>query len=78
MERCPLCRARLEPDPVCPRCGADHRSAQAAEAQAKRCLLDALAARTVGDLGTAQAYARQALALHRTPLNEIVARWLNE
>jgi hypothetical protein len=71
-----LCRARLGQSPICPRCGADHSLAQAAEAQAERHLHAALAA-LASNRRAALAHAHDALALRRTPLNEAVARWLD-
>jgi hypothetical protein len=77
MQRCPLCRARLGQSPICPRCGADHSLAQAAEAQAERHLRAALAALASDNRRAALAHARDASALRRTPSNEAVARWLD-
>ena len=66
--RCPACRARLAEDPVCPRCGCDVGLVRLAEAQSARLVARAVEAWARGDRPQAQACARAALKLERSPL----------
>jgi len=68
MERCPLCRARLRGQTLCPRCGADLHLAQCAATAAQTLTLQAMHAMTRDDWkGAAQAL-EQALALEHSKL----------
>ncbi len=68
MERCPICRGRIEPNALCSRCGADLKlplltatQAQAFTLQAVRCLAE-------GDFSAAEQQLRSALRLQNNPL----------
>ena len=53
MQRCPLCRARLRDQDLCPRCGAELRLARQAEDTARTLEAQALRAIAAGDRETA-------------------------
>ena len=68
MERCPNCRARLQEDPSCRRCGMDLTLLLAVEAAAAERLQAAVRRLAAGDVPAASAALRQSLALRRDPL----------
>lgn len=72
VERCPACRARLAPEPTCPRCGCDLTLVRRTEAQARQLLVRALHAWERGDQREARALARAALMLEHSRLAAVV------
>lgn len=76
MERCPVCRARLQGQALCPRCGTDFSLALCARDEAGRLLACAVDAWARGDAACASRQAAAALALHRTPVAATLAALL--
>ena len=72
LARCPGCRARLQDEPICPRCSCDLHLVRRAEAQALSWVARALQAWARGDLPQARSCASAALLLHRHPLAKAV------
>jgi len=68
MERCPTCRARLQGQTKCRRCGTDLTLALRAEAAAKQWTQLAVHCFSKGAVDDAAAALDQAMMLHRTPL----------
>lgn len=68
MERCPNCRARIQEDPICRRCGMDLALLLAVEAAAAERLRAAISRLAAGDAPAASATLRQSLALCQDPL----------
>jgi hypothetical protein len=68
IERCPACRGRLTPEPVCPRCGCDLKLVRRAETQARQRLVHALRALAQGDAQQARTLAQASLRLAHSPL----------
>ena len=76
LERCPACRGRLTPEPVCPRCGCDLGLVRRAEAQARQRLVSALRALAQGDAHQARALVQASLRLAHSPLAARVLQFL--
>ena len=76
LERCPGCRARLQTEPACPRCGCDLTLVRRAEAQSRRRLVLAVQAWARGDPLAARENARAALALAHQPLAQALLQRL--
>ena len=68
MERCPNCRARIQEDPICRRCGMDLALLLTVEAAATERLRAAVRRLVAGDAPAASTALRQSLALRRDPL----------
>ena len=68
MERCPNCRARIQEDPICRRCGMDLALLLAVEAAVAERLRAAISRLAAGDAPAASATLRQSLALCQDPL----------
>ncbi|WP_457576882.1 hypothetical protein [Desulfomarina sp.] len=66
MERCPVCRRRLNDDDVCGRCGADLTVLQAIEEHAGCCRHLAMKNLAAGDYGVAADFAEKSLRLRKT------------
>jgi len=76
MERCPICRARLNETTTCRRCRAELGSAQAAEALARRLEGRAMHRLAIGDDDAAARLLRRSLRLHASPQARDLARAL--
>lgn len=68
MERCPNCRAWIQENPICRRCGMDLALLLAVEAAAAERLRAAISRLAAGDAPAASAALRQSLALRQDPL----------
>lgn len=66
MERCPLCRARLREEALCPRCGADLSVPLEVERNALQAARRAMVSLAAGDLEIATGHAEMAAWLHGT------------
>ena len=75
LERCPGCRARLQTEPACPRCGCDLTLVRRAEAQSQRWLALAVQAWARGNHVAARQCASAALALEPLPLARALLQW---
>ncbi len=67
MDRCPACNARYTGKPACHRCGADLARLTAIEAEARKALDRAVAARRREDFPAMYRHARRSCQLRRTP-----------
>lgn len=76
MDRCPACRGRLTPEPVCSRCGCDLGLVLNAQAQARQRLVRALHALAQGDTQQARALVQTSLRLAHSPLAACVLQGL--
>jgi hypothetical protein len=75
MERCPVCKARLQGAEECPRCGLELRLPLKIQADARALDARVLAALAAGDPATARALAKGAQALESTPLRARMVRF---
>lgn len=78
MERCPVCRARLRDEVVCPRCGTDLRLSLATERQAQTLEQSAVDWFARGDLRRAEQVLEDALRLRSTPLARLLLGFIRE
>jgi len=78
MERCPICRARLQEGPVCSRCGTDLSVLLSIETQAEALERQAVVLLSAGNLIEAQRVAKQALQFRRNPLVLALAGFLTQ
>jgi hypothetical protein len=78
MDRCPLCRARLNGADTCRRCRAELGSAQQAEREGQALLDAAIYSLALDDVEAADQLLRRALAVHATlevrALSQLVAK----
>ncbi|MCG6862321.1 MAG: hypothetical protein LJE70_13755 [Chromatiaceae bacterium] len=72
MERCPSCRARLDGDATCRRCGMELTTLIEAEDAAERLVQLGVAHLAAGDTVAARGEFVQALALRRAPLAQVL------
>jgi Uma2 family endonuclease len=77
MDRCPNCRARLDVEPTCRRCGMELALLQRVERAADAALREAIALLAAGDSPAAGDAAGRAAALRRTDLAERIAVFLS-
>ena len=80
MERCPNCRARLDANPACRRCGMDLTNLLRAERAAESLLLQGIE-RLASDPASAAEHFSRSLALRKTPLAQQLlgfARWVED
>ncbi|SEH06174.1 hypothetical protein [Candidatus Venteria ishoeyi] len=68
MERCPICRARLKSDPVCPRCGSDLSQVLSSAAKALALRDQALLLVAQGETASALRLLQHSLLLKRDPM----------
>lgn len=74
MHRCPNCRARLDADPRCPRCGMELGLLRSLEKGFDAAVAQAILRLAEGEAAEAAGHLRYALRLRRDPLaSEILA-----
>ncbi len=78
MERCPICKARLKEDWICPRCGTDLTSPQRVALAAEWWQQQAITLLTKGQLIAANQAVEQALSLKYTPLAQALHGFLTK
>ena len=68
MERCPICKARLQKGTTCPRCGADISIPLDIERQSEILLNNALKQLKTGNISAAKQAVEQSIQLKAQPL----------
>jgi len=77
MDRCPACRARLQNQPVCPRCSADFSLAVGAETSARGHLAAAMRHLAAGDRDGARQALEQSQAMKRSEIGRLLGYLIN-
>jgi hypothetical protein len=78
MQRCPICRARLRGESLCPRCGSDLSLPVRTEQRAQRLEQDAVRRLAAGEPERAESLLVEALSLRATPLGRVLLRFLRD
>ena len=78
MERCPSCRARLNQNPLCSRCGCNLEHVFSVEAQAENEFQQGLQAWACGHRNQAAAHFQIAMSLRATPLLAVLIACLGQ
>ncbi len=78
MERCPICRARLKGEWLCPRCGTDLSLPLKIEQQVQLLEQNAVLRVAKGEMEQAEQDLYKALRLKSTPLAQVLLRFVRE
>jgi predicted amidophosphoribosyltransferase len=78
MQRCPICRARLRGESLCPRCGTDLSLPVEIEQRAQRLEQEAVRRLAAGQLQGAESRLVEALGLCATPLGRLLLRFVRD
>ena len=78
MERCPICRARLNGKSLCPRCGADLSLPQEIEQRVQELEINAVMRIAAGQRERAARVLGEALRLKSTPLARVLQRFVRD
>ncbi len=78
MERCPICRARLHGQWLCPRCGSDLSLPMKIEQRVRFLEKDAVLRIAGGEMEQAEQVLNEAFVLQSTPLVRVLLRFVRE
>ena len=78
MNRCPICRARLKGEWLCPRCGSDLSLLLKIEQRVQFLEQNAVLQVTKGEMEQAEQVLDEALRLKPTPLARVLLRFVHE
>ena len=78
MERCPICRARLNGKWLCPRCGSDLSLLLKIERRVRLLEKNAVIRVAAGEMEQAEQVLDEALRLKPTPLARVLLRFVRE
>jgi hypothetical protein len=78
MERCPICRARLNGQWLCPRCGSDLSLPLKIEQRVQLLEKNAVIRVAAGEMEQAEQVLDEALRLKPTPLVRVLLRFVRE
>lgn len=78
MERCPVCRARLKGEWLCPRCGSDWSLSLKIEQQVRLLEQNAVMRVAKGEMEQAEQVLDKALRLKTSPLVRVLLRLVRE
>ncbi len=78
MDRCPICRARLKGEWLCPRCGSDLSLPLKIEQRVRLLEQDAVMRVAKGEMEQAEQVLNRVLRLKPTPLMRMLLRFVRE